>query len=131
MYIIYYSNRSYIQNIAPDFRVRKCDIALAGSGYIRSEDTNIRSYILYIHVGPVRIIYSIMVTSLTQTNYYCNNSFTTYVFAHAHFGLQNAVFCFIISIIRSLCIFVLILFIYSSSLCTVVSCWSIYPFTAL
>ena len=22
-----------------------------------------------------------MVTSLTQTNYYCNNSFTTYVFA--------------------------------------------------
>ena len=35
-----------------------------------------------------------MVTSLTQTNYYCNNSFTTYVFALAHFGLQNAVFCF-------------------------------------
>ena len=45
MYITYYSNRSYIQNIGP---VR----------------------ILYI-------IYSIMVTSLTQTNYYCNNSFTT------------------------------------------------------
>ena len=34
------------------------------------------------NIGPVRIlyiIYSIMVTSLTQTNYYCNNSFTTYV----------------------------------------------------
>ena len=79
MYIIYYSNRSYIQNIGPDFCVQGCDIAQACEGYIRSEDTKVRSYILYI--GPIRILYSIMVTSLTQTNYYCNNSFTTYVFA--------------------------------------------------
>ena len=46
MYIIYYSNRSYmyIQNIGPDFCVQGCDIAQAREGYIRS-------YILYI--GPV------------------------------------------------------------------------------
>ena len=43
MYIIYYSNRSYMQNI-----VRGCDVARACEGYIRSEDTKVRSYILYI-----------------------------------------------------------------------------------
>ena len=37
MYIIYYSNRSYIQNIGPDFCVRGCDITRACEGYIRSE----------------------------------------------------------------------------------------------
>ena len=32
-----------------------CDIALAGSGYITSLDTKLKSYILYI--GPVSILY--------------------------------------------------------------------------
>ena len=57
-----------------------CDIGQACEGYIRSE---VRSHILF-NIESVRIlyvIYSIMVTSLTQTNYYCNNIFTTCVYA--------------------------------------------------
>ena len=72
-----------MQNIEPDICVRGYDIARACEGYIRSVDTKVRSYIFF-NTGPVRIlytIYSIMVTSLIQTIYYCNNSFTTYVFA--------------------------------------------------
>ena len=40
-YIVF--NRSYIQNIGPDFCVRRCDIARACKGYIRSEDTKVKS----------------------------------------------------------------------------------------
>ena len=49
-----------------------------------------------------------MVTSLTQTNYYCNNSFTTYVFA--------------------LCIFVLSIHHLFALLSVVVKKRSIYPY---
>ena len=38
-------NRSYIQNIGPDFCVRGCDIAQACDGYITSEDTKYAVYI--------------------------------------------------------------------------------------
>ena len=48
-------NRSYIQNIGPEFCVRGCDRAC--EGYIISEDTKQGSYILYI--GPVSILYTI------------------------------------------------------------------------
>ena len=65
MYIcILYANRSYIQNIGPEFCVQGCDIAQACEGYITSEDTKQGSYIQYI--GPISILYTIycmMVTS--------------------------------------------------------------------
>ena len=76
MYIIYYSNRSYMQNI-----VRGCDIAEPARA-ISDPRTQKSGPIFCTQPGPVRILYSIMVTSLIQTNYYYNNSFTTYVFAH-------------------------------------------------
>ena len=55
---------SYIQNVGPLFCVLGCDIALAGPGYITSEDTKQGSYMQCI--GPVSILYTIycmMVTS--------------------------------------------------------------------
>ena len=46
-----------VQNIGPEFCVRGCDIARACKGYIISEDTKLRSYIMYI--GPISILYTI------------------------------------------------------------------------
>ena len=57
IYIYLYANRSYILNTGRSFCVLECDIALAGSGYITSSNTKLRSYILYI--GPISILYNI------------------------------------------------------------------------
>ena len=48
-------------NIGLLFCVLGCSIALAGSGYITSLDTKLRSYILYI--GPISILYNIQYIS--------------------------------------------------------------------
>ena len=65
---IQYANRSYIQNIGPEFCVQECDIARPCEGYMRSDGHKTRVlYALMQYIGPISILYTIycmMVTSL-------------------------------------------------------------------
>ena len=80
IYCIQYANRSYILHIGPSFCVLRCDIALAGSGYITSSDTNsgpifciqdlVVYFIYYIHIYTC--IYICVCVTLASMNFSCS-----------------------------------------------------------
>ena len=82
-YIVY--SMLYTEYIGPSFCVLRCDIALAGSGYITSLDTKLRSYILYI--GPISILYNIHIYIYTCISY--NEIHSLYIFN----GVCRFIFC--------------------------------------
>ena len=89
--------------IRPEFCVQGCDIARACEGYITSEDTKRKSYILYI--GPVSRLYTIYCMMVTSS------AWKVYIRTHHIKGMMSPS-CYIIIYIYICYNYIYIIYLY-------------------